>query len=256
MTDNLQELAKIAKFINIDKIITPDDIEQIFLGITKIIADFKVANDTLNKDTKEEANKLFTKVEDIIDVLKQKVEAQLTDTKNSVSNEVRKQLTDTLNEVKKLAEDVKLAVPKDGKDANPEDVVPLVLEKIKLPEYEKFILEDKGQQIVDLINGLPINPDNQIDASHIKNLPQSEGRIVAAGSKTKVFYHDLSAECDGVTKTFRLPRNFGVIGVFSTQAPIIYRPIIDWTEGDRTLTLTSQVSAPETGQTLWVQLIK
>ncbi len=41
--------------------------------------------------------------------------------------------------------------------------------KLEIPHVET------GGEIVDKINSLPINEENQIDASHIKNLPESKG---------------------------------------------------------------------------------
>lgn len=45
---------------------------------------------------------------------------------------------------------------------------------------------DTGEQIVDKINELPITPENQIDASHIKNLPVSKSS--GGGSTARNFY--------------------------------------------------------------------
>lgn len=80
---------------------------------------------------------------------------------------------------------------------------------------------------------------------------ESKGKKVGGGGEI-IESHDLTAECDGATKVFTIPENRNVIGVFSTQFPVNYRPLIDWTISGRTLTLTSEVGAPQTGQTLWV----
>ena len=92
-----------------------------------------------------------------------------------------------------------------------------------------------------------------IDASHIKNLRTpilySSGKRI----KGRQVRDDLSSQCDGIIKTFTLTKNFisGTVQLFSTQFPIIYRPVIDFTEDSAgTLTLTSEVGAPASGQTL------
>lgn len=82
------------------------------------------------------------------------------------------------------------------------------------------------------------------------------GQGAGGGARGRVHPYDLTDQCNGVLKTFAIPTNFGVIGVFSTQFPVNYRPLVDWTLGNKTITLTSQVSAPETGQTLWIMYIK
>lgn len=77
------------------------------------------------------------------------------------------------------------------------------------------------------------------------------GGSVAGGSEA--LNYDLSAETDGVTKVFTIPANTRVLGVFGSQAPAgNYRPLVDWTRSATTLTLTSEVAAPEAGQTLWL----
>lgn len=64
---------------------------------------------------------------------------------------------------------------------------------------------------------------------------------------------DFTSQCNGVLKIFTLTQSYraGTVTLLSTQFPIIYRPGVDFTEsGDKQITLTSEVGAPETGQTL------
>lgn len=81
----------------------------------------------------------------------------------------------------------------DGKDADEKEVVKQVLSKIKIPKPETvdeesiikktlervkipepFVLS--GEEVVNEINKLPVTEDKQIDAAHIKNLPEVIGR--------------------------------------------------------------------------------
>ena len=75
------------------------------------------------------------------------------------------------------------------------------------------------------------------------------------GGARKVIYlkrENLSSQCNGSTKTFTMPKDtIDVIAVFGTDFPINFNPGTDWTFEGRTLTLTSEVSAPETGATLY-----
>lgn len=105
----------------------------------------------------------------------------------------------------------------------------------------------------------PVDVDSIVDQVLAKLPDSAKGGFIqriVGGGRPRVFYYDLSSQCDGVTKTFAVPLNFGVLGLWSTQAPITYRPGIDFTEGNRTITLTSQVGAPQQGQTLILQYIK
>ena len=67
------------------------------------------------------------------------------------------------------------------------------------------------------------------------------------------FYYDLTDQCNGILKEFTVPSNKQILGVFGTQFPVNYRPVVDWTgSGTSTLTLTAEVGAPQTGQTLYI----
>lgn len=113
---------------------------------------------------------------------------------------------------------------------------------------------DTGFDIVSKINSLPLNEANMIDASHIKNL--SFPLLFSSGGKRikgRQVRDDLSSQCDGSNKTFTLTKKFisNTVQLFSTQFPIVYRPVVDFTENSNgTLTLTAEVGAPASGQTL------
>lgn len=80
-----------------------------------------------------------------------------------------------LAEVRALIEEVKAIEVKDGedgKDADEELIVETVLARIPKPE------EMSGESIVDKINDLSVDPENQIDAAHIKNLPEMARQMV------------------------------------------------------------------------------
>lgn len=114
---------------------------------------------------------------------------------------------------------------------------------------------DTGEQVVVKVNALPLVPDMQIDASHIKNLDRyikkdKKGQVVHRGG-TSVLYYDLSSLCDGVTKSFTIPTNSGVVWVGGTDAPAgQYRKTTDFSVSGNTLTLDAAMLAPSTGATL------
>lgn len=87
---------------------------------------------------------------------------------------------------------------------------------------------------------------------------EGKGKKGGGGGTSKgIFYHDLTAQCNDVLKVFTIPANTRVLGVFGTQFPQNYRPEVDWTgSGTTTLTLTDQVGAPQTGQTLYIQYVE
>jgi len=109
------------------------------------------------------------------------------------------------------------------------------------------------------------NPDGEwgkwVNLQGVEGMRGRGGRIFGSGNSNQNFNEllrvDLSDQCDGVTKTFNMPHYKGSsVTLQSTQFPIIYRPVVDFTEdgivavNQATITLTDEVGAPQTGQTL------
>lgn len=118
---------------------------------------------------------------------------------------------------------------------------------------------DTPQEIADKLNTLTEKVERKVIIGlddMIKKLwkaLQEKKSSKQHGGGDIINYYDLTSQCDGLTKTFTVPINRKIIGVFGTQFPINLRPDIDWTgSGTTTLTLTSEVGAPQTGQTLWI----
>lgn len=63
---------------------------------------------------------------------------------------------------------------------------------------------------------------------------------------------DISSQCNGTNKIFTIPANTGVLLLTCTDAPVVYKPNIDFTVSGTILTMTSQVNAPSLGSTLIV----
>lgn len=88
----------------------------------------------------------------------------------------------------------------------------------------------------------------------VSKVPQ---RVQTPAKSFQIRKTDVSSQCDGANKTFSVGgTHFGIMGVFSTQFPIIYRPVIDYTETKTGILLTDEVGAPQTGQTLVIQFLK
>lgn len=142
----------------------------------------------------------------------------------------------------------KIRQPKDGepgKDADEAAVIKAVLYKLDregmISELLKRIdlpLPKTAEQVVDEINSLPIEPQWQIDASHIKNLKKYvqslweswkfQGAGGGGGHITRNV--DVSSQLDGSNKTIVLPPNNGVVAILSSNAPgPAWRAGIDYT---------------------------
>lgn len=149
---------------------------------------------------------------------------------------------------------------KDGKDADENKIIGKIL--TRLPKNKEFKLE--AEMIRDKLQSL--KEEKRLDVSAIKDLiplirsyiSQIKSGSGRGGGGDTIRYVDLSSQCDGSTKEFTLTRVNRVLGVFGTQFPLGYRPEVDWTftASSSKLTLTGVVSAPETGQTLWVMYVE
>lgn len=183
MDNNLDQLKVLAEVFNTDKIITSDQIEQVLTGILGLLARFKKENQSLNDETKTQVESILEGISKEHDRILASVEKSTQNVKSEATEAVEK----ALEEVKRIAKEVMDCKPKDGEkgeDADEDEIVESVLAKIKLPENKEFLLT--GEDIVDNINALSITPENQIDASHIKNLP--EPKMIGGGSTARNLY--------------------------------------------------------------------
>lgn|SRR3990167_659323 len=149
-----------------------------------------------------------------------------------------------------------------GKDADEGKIVNEVLSRIPIPKNGIDGSPDTPEQVRDKLETL--EGDDRLDKKAIKGLEEQidelRSLISSRPSGTMrgmrkipiIKRYNLSSQCDGVTKSFTLPHGtVDVVGVWGTQFPITFNPLTDWTFSGRTLTLTDEVSAPATGQTLF-----
>lgn len=128
-----------------------------------------------------------------------------------------------------------------------------IIEKAKEELFDPLQIVKKLESLKD---------DERLDASAVKNLTSLiqvyGGKNLGGGGGDTIRYTDLSSQLNGSTKTFTISRANRVLGVFGTQFPVNARPEVDWTfsQATRILTLTDAVSAPATGQTLWVMYVE
>lgn len=180
---NLENLNRLAKLFGTDRLISPEDIGAIRDTLIGVLANNKKELESLTDETKQAVNAVLDKVLTEHDTYLEKTKQMAQEVKSDVAEAIKTAKED-FAEVKRLAKEVMDSKPKDGVDADEEYVISEVLNKIKLPEYKEVVLDDGGA-IVDKINSLPVNEENQIDAKHIKNLPEGKGGRVISGGVTR-----------------------------------------------------------------------
>lgn len=182
--DKIKQLENIAKVLGTYNVITKDEFNQVIKSVADVL---KVERENI-KGISEEYKQTLQSVINTISEEHDKVLQSVENTSQTAKSEATEAITKALEEVKRVAKEVMEMKPKDGErglDADEEIIVEKVLGKIVLPEYKETVL-DGGEQIVDKINALDLSPENQIDASHIKNLP--EPKMIGGGSTARNLY--------------------------------------------------------------------
>mgnify|MGYP000547112818 CR=1 FL=1 len=182
--DKIKQLENIAKVLGTYNVITKDEFNQVIKSVADVL---KVERENI-KGISEEYKQTLQSVINTISEEHDKVLQSVENTSQTAKSEATEAITKALEEVKRIAKEVMEMKPKDGErglDADEEIIVEKVLGKIVLPEYKETVL-DGGEQIVDKINALDLSPENQIDASHIKNLP--EPKMIGGGSTARNLY--------------------------------------------------------------------
>lgn len=197
----IQQLEKLAKVFNTSNVISPEDIAQVVKGIAQVI---KIERENI-KEISEEHKQTLQDVINTVSDEHDKVLAKVEKTSQGAVSEATDAVTKALEDVKRMCDEMMAMKPKDGEkgeDADEEKIVEEVLAKIKLPENKEFLLT--GEDIVDNINSLSITPENQIDASHIKNLPEG---FVGGGSTARNLYQLMDVSISAPTNNQVLKYN-------------------------------------------------
>ena len=237
-----EKLTKLRKFL-LD--IENQDIRREFSGHFKQVIDFISKVKEKNRTDFENFNKLVSD-------LAGKLEGNNSKELESVKSELN-QLGSSLSQIV----DEKLSQIRNGVDAD-EDRVSIIASERALEAVKPLIPTiDTPEQIADKLEAL--KDDNRLKISAIdklrEELDELKSRPIGGrGGARKVVYTkriNLSSQCNGTLKEFTMPKDcIDVLAVYGTQFPITFDEA-DFTFEGQTLTLTSEVGAPQTGQTLF-----
>ena len=239
--EKLTKLKSLFKLV--DESLTKKDFEEKFSKILKFLTDLKAKNQVDISTLKENISLLSKE-------LKGDNTTNISGLKNEFIKMIDKALKDQedgLNFMRDKVRNLKEGTDgkdgkngtigkdgQDGKDGSPDTSFQIAnkLETLKDETRLKISAIDKLQEELD----------------ELKNRP------TGGGGTRKVVYTkriNLSAQCNGTLKEFLMPKDtLSVLGVWGTQFPITFDEA-DFTFEGRTLTLTSEVGAPQTGQTLF-----
>jgi hypothetical protein len=184
---NLKNIEKLAQFFGADRILNRDEINIVIKSIAGVLNTYKKETESLNLNTKKLISQILNEIEKQNDNLLVNFNDLKDKTIDGFTYQLGKQLKkidETCKKVEKLKEKVESIEVHDGADADEEAVIEAVLKKIKLPQYKETIITP--EEIVSNINELPATEEFQIDAKHIKNLPNVSAKFGGGISKTTV----------------------------------------------------------------------
>ena len=219
-----------------------EEVAEVIEAVLKVVAELK---DILLQKVETSSSELTEKVERVEERMKAIHAKMEKKTTNEIDIVVRK-VYETIEEVKDLIPPSTDLSSLESKVVDIEKKIPTIPDEIT-PEIVKNKLES-------------LEGEDRLDKSSIKGLDEELKRLDSKptgsrGGARKITYvkrYNLTSQLNGVLKTFTLPADtIEVIGVWGTEFPINFNPGTDWTFSGRTLTLTSEVSAPQTGQTLY-----
>lgn len=260
MDKNLEKLEQLLKVI--EEGVTKEEFVKAFESLVSYVLKIEKRNNSEIESLKDDYKK-------VIGMIRGNVDATISELKGKVDtvfvgerlNEMQKSINEKLSSV-----DERMSTVRNGKDADEERVKFEVLRNIRIPK------DGSPDTPSDIRNKLEtLEGDNRLDKSAIRGIEDIEkvldamkdgsGKTFVVGGKSRnsVHLYDLSSQLNGVSKTFTLPSNFGVIGVWCSSMPNAFRPTIDYTEGNKTITFTDEINASTTlatGQTLILQYIK
>ncbi len=165
----------------------------------------------------EETRKEFAGVIQAYELLKKYYESMpLEDEISKLQNKIEKQLSNIENKseksIDKISKDVKKLFDEISRveKLKPKELTQTIIERIQeIPlelsreKKDEIIAETQTEEnisiIVEGINNLAITPEQQIDAKHIKNLPDIDGRIRSIGVSNKYLAQLLDVDLSGLT---------------------------------------------------------
>ena len=184
-----------------------------------------------NEDQSQTMDELFQSSKEgmLLDKVKAAVNALLPQMEQRIAQSVQTILTD---EIRRQIAAIQVRDGRDGKDGQTPDLEKTAKMALSLLPPVKDGKDGKAPTMEEILARIP--------------RPVQRG----GGGSTMVL-DDLSSQANGVLKTFTTTRKIGTaMLVASTQFPQVFRPVIDFTGSGTTLTLTAEVGAPQSGQTL------
>lgn len=228
-------------------LLTKEDFVAAFEKVVAVVQE-------LRENVKESEKKISGELVSALDEISTLFDKKLANSFESASESVDKKLA-TLAD--KLKSDI--AAVKGGSEALSAQARALITASADTLSQKIDDVAAKTDELGDALR-LKMETDDDLYQAALQGLKEEiESVKTMAATKSgghggtavnSVQYFDCSSQCDGANKIFRVPNYRYAISLQGTQYPNTYRPYVDFTYGNKTITLTSEVGAPEAGQTL------
>ena len=142
-----------------------------------------------------------------LEAVTEKLSKNIDEISKSLKSQTLDEIKSVGNEVKELKKEIKRV-----EKSKPKELTQIITERIQeIPReislddkkqiLDESLKEDNVSKLIEAINELPITGDKQIDASHIKNLPDFENRLRSIGVSNKYLSQLLDVDLSGLTYT-------------------------------------------------------
>lgn len=244
--DKLEKLKSIYEMMKTDTI-TPKELESFLAYVLNFIKESKDGFDGISKEN-------LKRIQEGVDYINEIKSSILEGVDSRVQGSEMK-MNEACDKVMKMCEEVATHKPENGKDGMPG----------KDGENGKDGSPDTPEEIRNKLESL--EGDDRLDKSAIRGLEEAlktleavpAPKSVGGSGKTRVLVKDISASLDGATKSFFVGNHLGIIGVYGSSSPFIFRPVIDYNETGKNIVFTDAVEAAISlaqGQSLIVQYLK
>lgn len=242
----LQKLKE--KLTAIDEAVTIEELKKAVEAMLQFSVKLQTKTETELKTIAESVKTAISRIETLASDQTTEAKKELQDSCDSMMSDMRFQCEAMISEAQAKIDGVKDG--KDGMDADEEKIITEVLARI--PEDP----EETPEEVRDLLETIEVE-DEKLKISAIghleeelkkvrKQIAELSSRPMGGGIATRdiVRSMDISAQLDGVTKTFQTSAMYRVIAILMSSTPAAaVRENIDFTWTDTSVTFTAQVDA-------------
>jgi len=146
-----ENLSKLLGFFNADKVMSKADMEELLQAIVSIMASHKKGTEAISEELRGHVTDMVKQIIAEHNGILEKIHADTKVTRSEIEKAAKAQNDRAFKRLQDLINNIQL--PKDGKDADPNEVAEMVLAKIKLPENKEFVLT--AEDVRDRLESLP-----------------------------------------------------------------------------------------------------